>query len=551
MADEPQGTIKINGIPFTPIKNIRYKNNYVKIAEIIETPSAWQKALGLSDDLMANITQKDVEQFLYRHLILTDLWFIVNFVLKVPGSNHPFVVQQCLEVENGPSTMTLDIWARGHWKTTIISAAETIQYHLKYPDRCTLILAYKRGLAEAIVDVTRKAYESEFLIFLFPDRLYANPASESPKWSTQNGIIIKRSNLTRKEPTVGASGLIEGMAQGFHYERLLFDDFETEDMSDSPDVLDAVFKKFLMALFLDTKTEIDVKRVIGTIYSHMGPIVRTMEMKYANGKSMFHTRIVPGTVGGEFDGEPVLWTKEIMEVEKVKPHYPMQVLCNPTPLELRKLNSEYLKEIEPEFIPRDIIKFMVVDPAGDDHGKGGDAWAILVCGISPKPDDIGASDVYIMQAIIAPLTEAEAPEEIARMYLNGGIIQKVGVEKVALSTTELHVANALAVRGRRISIDEGSLILLKPAGREKNARILNALSWPLNNGKLHISKSVPNAYRERIKMEMDKFPYWKKDSCDALAYLYDMIKDADLMRLNTTSQYNYATPKYTIPTICG
>ena len=549
MVDEP---ITINRIPFIPIDGIKYKHDYVDIVNIIETPERWEKALNLPTDFPhETLTKEFVEGALYRHLILNDLWFIVYFVIGIPTANHPFVVKMAKMVEDGPKTKTLDIWSRFHFKSSLITIAETVQYHLRNPEECTGIFSFKKPAAEDFLDSIRKTFEKPIIKFAFPDVVYENPQTQSPSWSTQNGIILKRKNTSRKESTVEASGLIEGMSTGKHFERRIFDDIETADVTHSVEEMEKCFSRFEMSSYLGTGNDTDIERVVGTFYNHAGPLVRIMEKQNTDGTPAYISRIIPGTDDGTINGNPVWMSEARLEEEKTKEHFNSQILCDPTPKDARKFNSEYLNEIDPEMIPRDIIKFMVVDPAGDDHGKGGDAWAIMVCGISPKPDDIGASSVYIMQAIIAPLNESEAPEEIVRMYLSGGIIQKVGVEKVALSTTELHVANALSMRGRRISVDEGSLVLLKPAGREKNSRILNALSWPLNNAKLHISKSVPNAYRERLKMEMDRFPYWKKDGLDALSYLYDMIKDANLTRYSIASQYDYSQPKYRIPTVCG
>jgi hypothetical protein len=62
----------------------------------------------------------------------------------------------------------------------------------------------------------------------------------------------------------------------------------------------------------------------------------------------------------------------------------------------------------------------------------------------------------------------------------------------------------------------------------KQARIVENLSWPLVNGKLWISTAIPSAYRERLKLEMSKFPYWHDDGLDALSYIYDMLKDVRL-----------------------
>lgn len=544
--------IKINGIKFSPVAGIPYKHDYVKYASIIDAPpSEWHHALNVPKDTQLN--KETVERVVYRHLVLHDLFFIEYFILQIPNSNHPYVVERCKDVETGPPTMTLDIWFRGGYKSSIITGAETVQYHLLNPDHSSLIMSYKKGLAEKLTDTTRKAYEMDFMKFLFPDLLWDNPNTQAPVWSIQNGFTIKRRNNTRREPSIYASGLVEGMAQGFHCERIIFDDFETEDMKDSADVMDAVFSKFEMAQFLHTKTAADRQRVIGTIYSHLGPIMKVKDKKKLDGSPMYHCRIVPGTVGGEFDGKPVLWSQEVLDKEKTQPHYPTQVLCDPTPLKLRKLNSTYLMDIEPELIPKHVLKFMIVDPAGESNGKPGCDWAILNIGVDPKPDELGASNVYLMNAFIDQLSETEAPEAVARMYLTSGIILKVGVEKVAQSTAEIHIANALSAHGRRISVDDGSLVILRPAGRVKAPRIEKALAWPLNNAKLHMSKSVPKIYRDKIRLSMDQFPFGKLDGLDGWSYLYDneMMNADDLKRYGAASTVSFKREGYKMKTPVG
>lgn len=554
---ETEGIIRINNVPFTPIEGVQYKNDYVRIAKIIETPSTWQKALGLPDEEMNKITREDIQKVLYRNLVLSDLWFILYFVFDTPGVNRHFVIEACQEVENGGDTWTLDLWARMHYKSSI-RKARNIQRLLKYSHKCQMIVSHTRPIAKKHLRAIMQILElNKFLHFLFPDVLYDNPRLQSPKWSEDDGIIEKGHQAGRPESSIEAWGVKEGMPISVHFDFIDIDDLETKDDVKNPDVIMQVRESVDLCIFL--LTEDGSISYWGTPYSHEGVYIpHVLEKKKADGTSRYLYRPKPATDDGTKTGNPVLFSKEKLddlfaELEKEGGEYSAncQLLINPTPISSRKLNPDFLIEIEPETIPRDILKFMVIDPAGDDHGKGGDSWANLVCGISPKLDDLGASDIYIMQALISPLTESEAPEEIARMYLAGGIIQKVGVEKVALSTTEIHVANALATRGRRISVNDGSLVILKPAGREKNLRILNALSWPLNNGKIHVSKSISNVYRERMRMEMSKFPYWKKDFLDALAYLYDMVKDADLTAYNATSQYNYTSQPYRMATICG
>jgi intein/homing endonuclease len=473
-----------------------------------------------------------------------------NYISKVePVSSIPV---SCIQVDSPDGLYLIGKHMVATHNSTIITVSETVQYHLKNPEECTCIFSYKKPAAEDFVDSIRKTYEKPIIKFAFPDVVYDFPQSEAPSWSLQNGITLKRKNTSRKEKTVEASGLVEGMVTGGHFERRIFDDIETFDIRESLDEQNKAYSAFEMASYLGTGNDSDIEREIGTFYSYNGPNVRIRDQKKPDGTPVYFTRIIPGTHDGTIDGKPVLMSQEKLEEEKLKEHFNSQILCDPSPKEARKLNPNFLIEVEPEMIPRNVLKFMIIDPAGDDKGKGGTDWAILIIGVDPKPDDLGQSNNYLLNAIIEELKETEAPETIARLYLASGIIQKVGVEKVAQSTTEIHVANALAMRGRRISIEDGTLVILSPQGREKNRRIVDNLGWPLNNSKLHMSKSVPQKYRDRIRMEMDKFPVWKKDGIDAWAYIFDILKKLDLAQLYTLmNEYSFEREPYKMKTPIG
>jgi hypothetical protein len=136
------------------------------------------------------------------------------------------------------------------------------------------------------------------------------------------------------------------------------------------------------------------------------------------------------------------------------------------------------------------------------------------------------ASVYILDAVISPMRAEEAPLEIARMFRKNGLIMQVGIEKTAASLVANYVSNILA-REHHIYLSEekGTLVMLRPAGRNKQGRIENALAFPLYNGLMKISTAVPSVYRDRIRMELDKFPFWHDDALDSMAYLYDMIRD--------------------------
>ena len=500
-------TITINGIDFTPLPGVDYTFEYVQ----------------MFDDVAAG---KYSELAMWRHAILNDLWFIVYFVLgegkNSPRANHPFIIKACQEVQEGPVSDTLDLWAREHFKSTIITVAETIQYALKDPDQSTCIFSYARPVAKKFLFEIKSVFEnSRILKACFPDVIWENPESQAPIWSLDDGLILRRKG-TRKEPTIMAAGLVEGMPTGMHYNRMIFDDIVTEDIATSIDVMEKVKLKFDSAQNLGTDG--GVHRVIGTYYHHNDPLV------YIAGKKdmddgvtpAYSLRLKPATDNGEVDGKPVLLSEERFKKLKGTATFNCQQLLNPTPIGTRKLDSSMMQDISRIDIPEGLYKFMMVDPAGE----GEDSWGIFVCGVEPVVDEIGASNVYILDCVIDNLQVSHAIEMVTKMYMRNGIIEQMGIEKTGLSTMEIHVANALNKFGRRVSIEDKTLVLLKPAGRVKVTRVENALAWPLLNSKIFISSYVPATYRAKLQQEMDQFPFGKHDDgIDALSYLYDMLHD--------------------------
>lgn len=501
-------------INFTPIEGCKYKHDYIAIFKDIENGTLPESAT-------------------YRTLILQDLFFVVCFVMGIEKANHPFVVQQCRMVEDGEQKDTLDVWARFHFKSTIITIAETLQYHLKHPDHCTGIIAYARPLAKKFLQAIKELCEtSDLLKLAFPDVLYGNPERESAKWSLDEGISFKGSNSARKESTIEAYGLIEGAPVGRHYERIIFDDIETEDISGSPDMMDKVFSKFEMNYGnLGTGSDDDIIRIIGTYYSHAGPITRIQEMMYPDSdENIFTLRKVTASVDGTANGDPVLIDTNTWRKLKASRHFNSQQLCDPTPSGAQSLNSEFLTYIDQEFIPADRLKFMIIDPAGDKDKQtsGRDCWAMGVVSVEPCMDDIGASNVYIEDLVIEQMNHAGSVDAATRMYLRNGMIQKLAIEKMGQSTFDDHIVNALRAKGRHLSTDSGSLILMKPEtgkNRNKQVAIESYLQWPLANGKIRYSSAIPQPYIDRLKSEMDKFPFWHDDGLDILKMFYQILKD--------------------------
>ncbi len=433
------------------------------------------------------------------------------------------VPTNCIQVDSSDGMYLIGRAFIPTHNSTIITAAETIQDILINPESRIGIFSHTRPIAKGFLRTIKLAFESSGMLkACFPEVLYQNPQVESPKWSEDDGLIVRRQSFA-KESTIEAWGLIEGMPTSKHFTKRIYDDIETADVVENPDMIEKLKSRFDLSQNLGT--EDGTERVIGTTYHHEGVLEYIRKKTDIHGRRIYTTRIKPATHDGTPNGNPVLLSQQKIDELKANEHvFNCQQLLDPTPVGVRKLDSEQLTDIQPDKIPNNLYRFMVIDPAGDNKSGKGDAWGIHVVGVEPFADDLGASNVYILDSLIAPLGNSEAVEAIVRMYMNGGIILQVGVEKVALSTTEIHVANALAKRGRNISVEHDTLVILRPGGRDKVSRITSALSWPLDNNKIFISTAISGIYRERLRAEMDKFPYWHDDGLDALSYLYDLIK---------------------------
>jgi hypothetical protein len=463
-----------------------------------------------------------VQVDIYQQLLTQDVWFLVYFAMGVNVANHPFWVEFCKKIDEGPQSGVLEVAAREHGKSTVITKGKSIQKALKNPEERIGIFSYVKPAAQSFLRSIKYILEtSEFLKIVFLDVLYANPSSEAFRWSEEAGLYLKRRG-SYSEATFEAHGLLEGMPTGKHFTGRVYDDIMTVDMADSPEMVEKVKEMFDMSVNLGVEGGWDW--VIGTPYHHQDVIAYVENKKKPDGTPVYLTRKTPATIDGTPNGKPVLLSQERMDILRANPRmFRSQQLLDPTPTGEQRLCWENIPVVQPNEIPTNLYKFICIDPASDKEVS--DSWAILLLGVDPYADDLGASDVYLLDAVIEPLDLIAAQKAVVDMYCKHPYIVRVGVEKVGASTFEIHIANALRARGRYVTLELGNLAVLRPGGRKKELRIETALSWPLLNGKIRFSSGVPNAYRERLYLEMKKFPFWHDDGLDSLSYVYDMIKE--------------------------
>jgi hypothetical protein len=521
----PHPEIAMNDASYDPlVHKAQYRFDYEKILSDI--------ANGVIDKRAA-----------YRSLILNDLFFIVLFVMEIEKANHPFVVARCADVQDGPVTDTLDIWARYHYKSVIVTQAETIQYALKHPDHCTGIHCYVRPLAKKFLDAIKQTFEkSELLKWCFPDIVWQNPQADAPSWSLDGGITLKRKSSSRKEATVEAWGLVEGQATGRHFERNVLDDIETDDIRESPEQLLKCYSKIEMAENLGTGSDSDVWRIIGTFYSHFGPMVKLRDRQYPDGRIMYHIRLVPGSEDGTKEGKPVLVEPNTWEKLKTSQFFNSQQLCDPTPAGDIKIDFNMLHPIDRRFLPQNRLKFIIVDPAGDNEitkGKNNDSWAIGCLSVEPCMDDLGLSRIFIEEICYGKMSLDVAIDTAVSISLRNGRITGYGIEQVGTDTAYDHIIKGLRAQRRTAEIkksfhDNGNVVLLSTGGKKKRRRIESSLTWPWNNGKISYVSTLPVNVLDALKEECNKFPMYHVDIIDMISYIYQLLEK---MRFNFQLQF--------------
>ena len=157
------------------------------------------------------------KRLVMRRLCQEDLFYLLVYVLGRVDADRGWIYDRCKEVELSPNGH-VDLWARFHYKSTILTFAKTIQDILNHPDWTFGIFSHTRPIAKGFLRQIKREFEcNDSLKWLFPDILYARPDQESLKWSEDDGVIVKRKS-NPKESTVEAWGLVDGQPTSRHFD---------------------------------------------------------------------------------------------------------------------------------------------------------------------------------------------------------------------------------------------------------------------------------------------------------------------------------------------
>jgi hypothetical protein len=305
-------------------------------------------------------------------LCLEDRYYLLINILNRADAWDEWIYERCREVERAPDGY-IDIWAREHYKSTIITFAGVIQEILRNPEISIGIFSHTKPIAKGFLAQIKREFETNSsLKALFPKILFQNPEKDSTCWSLDGGIIVKRRS-NRKEATVEAHGLVDGQPTSLHFGLLVYDDVVTDKSVYTPEQIVRTTEAWELSDNLGARG--GRKWIIGTRYHYADTYSEIIKRGAAK------SRIYPATDDGTLDGRPVLfspaeWSRR--KRDQGEATVACQLLANPLAGHQRMFNVEDLQTYEVR--PGYLMVYILVDPARSMK-EDSDHTAMVVVGI--------------------------------------------------------------------------------------------------------------------------------------------------------------------------
>ena len=300
-----------------------------------------------------------------------DRYYLLVSILGRVDALDPWLYARCREVEADPDGY-LDLWARGHYKSTVITFAGSIQEILNDPEFTIGIFAHTRPIAKAfLIQIKLELESNRRLVLLYPDVLYENPRKESPAWS-ENGITVKRHG-NPKERTVEAWGVVKGQPTSKHWGLRIYDDMVTIESVTTPEQIQKTTACWELSLNLGSKHP--RCWYPGTRYSFGDTYQVMLERKAVK------PRLHPATDDGTIAGKPVFLSQAawdtLVQISS-EATIACQQLQNPTAGMQATFRVEWIRRAE--IRPKTLNVYVMCDPASSKK-KDSDNTAIAVIGV--------------------------------------------------------------------------------------------------------------------------------------------------------------------------
>ena len=309
---------------------------------------------------------------LVRSLVLADLFYLLVAVCGRQDMANHFAFARTREVEANPNGY-LDLWAREHWKSSIVTFGLTISDILRDPEVTFGFFSHTRPIAKAFLrQIMRELESNKLLHAAFSDVLWGQDVRAAPKWSEDDGIIVKRES-NPVEATVEAWGLVDGQPTSKHFKVMLYDDVVVAGSVTTPEMIAKTMVEMERSYNLGTTP--GVKRGAGTRW-HFNDAYKTVV-----DRGTLKAREHPGREGGTEDGKSVWWSEETHAQKRrdMGPYtYAAQILLNPKADAMQGFKREWLKHYK-KAPPLERLNWYLLFDAASSKKRGSDytaGWAV-------------------------------------------------------------------------------------------------------------------------------------------------------------------------------
>ncbi|WP_300907651.1 hypothetical protein [uncultured Desulfovibrio sp.] len=441
----------------------------------------------------------------------TDLFFLLTRLMNRKDADNDWCFARCKEVSAAPDGY-LDLWAREHYKSTIITVALSIQDILRDPEITIGIFSHTRPNAKGFMAQIKRELESNAVLkACYPDVLYAQPEKESPVWSLDDGLLVKRQG-NPKEMTVEAWGVVVGQPIGKHFRLLVYDDVVTPENVTNPEQIKKTSEQLRLSYALGA--EGGARRMIGTRYHMFDTYAELLKDNVVIGREY------PATVDGTADGEPRFLSRERLEEKRREfgPYnFACQMLLNPVAEDAQGFKKDWLRYWQPaEHLWRPMNRVILVDPASS---KKKDSDYSVFCVVGWNVDN----NLYLVHAERARRNLTERTATVFRLARQFDPLF-VGYEQYGMQSDIEHIQSEMARLNYHFAI--------RPLGGRtaKIDRIRRLVPWfetgrfflPVQASFTDEEGRIRNFTTEFVEEEFSSFPVCAHDDMlDCLARAVD------------------------------
>lgn len=351
-----------------------------------------------------------------REFSQESLFFFCYFILGLRGLNHPWLVARVREVQAGHDS-TLDLWFRESWKSTLLSYALPIWQIAHGPEITIGLFSHSRAIAKGFLRRIKTTLETNRLLSLaWPHVFYGDPVKQSPKWSEDDGLIVRRKGVYA-EATIEAWGVVDSQPTSKHFSCRIYDDVVVPESVATLEQIAKTRERFELSHNLGRRG--GEVRVIGTRYDYADLYGTLID------RGGWKVRRYPAT---DAEGNPILHTPEELAEKRRQMGsyiYSAQMELNPLAREAQVFRRGWFPT-EATAPPTLVDQVRYWDRAGTEARKArpGGSWT---AGVRMATDRQGC--FWILDVIRFQGSPAEVEARIQTVAAQDGQRVRIGIEQ--------------------------------------------------------------------------------------------------------------------------